>query len=92
MQFYVYINSDSSAYGDLNPNDNLGATTLGNVTIDNIREVSPTWATAGSGSWTAADPATGSWIGGSLPGGAVGGTSAQRDAGGSRNGQLHDDA
>jgi autotransporter-associated beta strand protein len=48
----------------------------GNVTIDNIRTVSPTWAGAGDGlSWTTnTSPTSTDWIGG-LPGGVVGGAS-----------------
>jgi autotransporter-associated beta strand protein len=75
MQMFIYINSDGTAYGNLNPTNTPGATQIGNVTIDNVRIVDPTWATSGSGSWTAADPVTGTWIGGNLPGGAVGGAS-----------------
>jgi autotransporter-associated beta strand protein len=79
MQFYMYVNAGTSGstnpYANLNPGGNTSPTAVGNITIDDVREVSPTWATAGSGSWTASDPATGSWIGGSLPGGALGGAS-----------------
>jgi autotransporter-associated beta strand protein len=75
MQFFMYINSNQNVYGNLNPSGTPGATTIGNVTLDNLRVVSPTWATAGSASWTANDPATGAWIGGNVPGGVLGGAS-----------------
>jgi autotransporter-associated beta strand protein len=62
LQFQLILNADGYVGG--------------NVTIDNIRTVSPTWAGPGSGlSWTTnVSPENTDWIGG-LPGGAVGGAS-----------------
>ena len=76
LQFHLILNADGFVGG--------------NVTIDNIRTVSPTWAGPGSGlSWTTNTSVTATdWIGG-LPGGAVGGARRQRDNGRYRNWKCH---